>query len=260
MPWLRRRTTSPDGRLPDFLGLGAQKAGTTTLHALLAAHPGAFLPALKEVQYVSLHADRPVAWYRSQFAGAGPDRRAGEFSPYYLFHPWVPGRIAALLPEARLIVLLRDPVERALSGYFHSRRHGLEPLPIEAAFAAEAGRLDGAEAVLRDPAGRHTSHQHHSYLARSRYEVQLARYSGIHAPSRLLVLRSEDLFQDPEPIWRQVLDFLDLAPIPLPAVDRHENRGRGESATVDPTFRARLRDALEPTYEAIARTYGITWP
>ena len=89
----------------------------------------------------------------------------------------------ALLPKARLIVLLRDPVERALSQYFHSRRLGFEPLPLEDALAAEAERLQSAPGALRAADGRHKSHQEHSYLSRSRYRAAAVRWQAFFLQS-----------------------------------------------------------------------------
>lgn len=247
-----------EGRLPDFLGIGVQKGGTTTLQRLLERHPGAWLPPAKELQFFSLHHQRGEAWYRQQFAAARPQQRCGEITPYYLFHPEAAARIAALLPQVRLLVLLRDPVERALSQYFHARRLGLEPLDLEAAFAAEEGRLAGAEAVLAASEGRHRSHQEHSYLARSRYELQLHRFELRFPPGQLLVLRSEALFADPQRVWRQVLAFLDLEPLPLPleAAALRANAGGGEAAAVPAAVRQRLRAALEPTYAWLEQRWG----
>lgn len=248
------------GRLPDFLCVGAQKAGTTTLHELLQAHPGVFLPPLKEVHYFSLHFDRPLSWYESVFASARPRQVAGEITPYYLFHPAAPARIAATVPGAKLIVLLRDPVDRAISGYFHSRRHGMEPLDIAEAFDAEQERTRDAERGLAEPGRRNSSHQWHGYVARSRYELQLPRYLERFPRSQILLLRSEDLFAEPGVAWHGLLDFLGLPPLELPSPMPRANAGSGEAAAVDAGLRARLRAALEPTYAAMARDHGISWP
>ena len=105
------------------------------------------------------------------------------------------------------IVLLRDPVERTLSQLFHSRRLGFEPLDPEQALAAELERLEGAEDVLARPDGLHRSHQEHSYVSRSRYEQQLARWLRHVDRERMLLLRSEDLFLDPHRVWRQLQAF-----------------------------------------------------
>lgn len=247
------------GRLPNFLGLGVQKGGTTTLQRVLELHPGVFLPASKELHYFSLHFAAGEAWYRDQFAEAGFGQRCGEITPYYLFHPEAPMRVRALLPQARLIVLLRDPVERALSQYFHSRRLGLEPLPLEDAVAAEADRLQGALEQLRAPDGRHRSHQEHSYLSRSRYEEQLPRWQVLFGAEQLLVLRSEDLFEQPQGVWDRVLRFLELDPVPLPELAEPANAGRGEAADVSLTIRLQLREQLQNTYRWAADQHGLEW-
>jgi hypothetical protein len=246
--------------LPDFLCIGAQKAGTTTLYDRLRGHPDLFLPAEKELHYFSRHFDRPIDWYESHFADARSGQRTGEVTPYYLFHPEAPRRIAAVRPHVRLIVLLRDPVERALSGYFHSRRLGEEPLDIEAAFAAEAERLQDAERTLALPGGEHLSHQCHSYFARSRYEEQLARYLRFFPRAQLLILRSEDFFADPRPAWRAVQEFLGVRPVTPCKPSHRRNAGSGEAAAVSRRFRDGLRQRLQPTYDAMRRDHGIEWP
>ena len=246
-------------RLPDFLGLGTQKGGTTSLQKLLERHPGAFLPAAKELQYFSLHGDRGPAWYAEQFAQARPAQRCGEITPYYLFHPEAPARIQALLPEVRLIVLLRDPVERALSQYFHARRLGFEPLELAAALAAEPIRLEGSETRLQEPGSADFSHQKHSYVSRSRYEQQLERYGARFGADQLLILRSEDLFSHTEICWQRIQTFLALDPIPLPGTLQRANAGRGEAEAVPEAIRTALRQELAATVAAVRERYGIDW-
>lgn len=248
------------GQLPRFLGIGAQKGGTTSLQRLLEQHPGAYLPPAKELHYFSLHFEKGEAWYRQQFLPALPGQLCGEITPYYLFHPEVPERVHALIPDVRFIVLLRDPVERALSQYFHSVRLGLETLPLEEAFAAEAARLQGAELSLRAVNGRHSSHQEHSYLARSRYEQQLPRWTSRFQSAQILVMRSEDLFQDPAPAWQRLQMFLGLKLIPLPAHNRPANSGDGEARVVSRAVRVFLREKLRQTYLWAASHYEIYWP
>ncbi len=250
----------PGVQLPAFICLGTQKGGTTSLQRLLADHPGVFLPPVKEVQFFSLHYSQGEAWYGRHYAAAAPHQCCGDITPYYLFHPAVPQRLRALLPSARLVVLLRDPVERALSGLFHSIRLGLEPLPPEQALAAEADRLAGAEQLLLAGLAEHHSHQVHSYCSRSRYDVQLERYEALFPAEQLLILRSEDFFTNPEPLWQQLLAFLGLEMVPLPAQLPMENAGQGEARGVDPALRQSLRQQLEPTYAAMAQRYGLGWP
>lgn len=205
------------GRLPDFLGLGVQKGGTTTLQQLLQQHPQVHLPPSKELQFFSLHASRGTGWYQQQFADAGDRACCGEITPYYIFHPEVPRRVQALLPKVKLILLLRDPVERALSQFFHSRRLGLEPLALEQALAAEEQRLAGADAELAADDGRHRSHQEHSYVARSRYEQQLDCWTALFPQEQWFIRRSEELFAQPELVWSDLLLFLGGVPESLAA-------------------------------------------
>ena len=193
-PWRRLR-------LPHFLGLGTQKGGTTTLQKLLAQHPGVFLPACKEVQYFSQNAEKPAEWYALHYREAKRGIRRGDITPFYLFHPDAPTRIRTLLPRARMIVLLRDPVERALSQVFHARRHGFEKLELEDALAAEPERL---------ASGSSYSFQKHSYVARSRYLEQLDRYETLFPQRQLLVLKSEDLFNQTEQAWNRIQQFLKI--------------------------------------------------
>lgn len=259
MQWQLGEPMGQRYQFPSFLGIGTQKGGTTTLQHLLAQHPQVFLPAAKELQFFSLHYGRGVAWYAEQFSAAGSHQCCGEITPYYLFHPMAPQRIAGLLPRVKLVVLLRDPVERCLSQYFHSCRLGLELLPLEAALAAEPERLQYAELALASDNGRHRSHQEHSYVARSRYERQLVGFQQYFRREQLLILRSEDLFSAPQRVWLQVLAFLQLSPCDLPEFSR-ANAGGGEAEAVAPLVRQRLRAELEPTYQAMAEIYGLQWP
>ena len=251
------------GRLPQFLGIGVQKGGTTTLQRLLEQHPQVYLPPRKELHYFSLNFSKGEAWYRQQFAEAQPDQSCGEITPYYVFHPQAPARIQALLPQARLILLLRDPVERALSQVAHSMRLGLEPLELEQALAAETERLEGAETVLAQPNGRHRSHQEHSYLARSRYELQLRRWLALFPKEQIFLARSEDLFEQPEKLWVDLLEWLDLPFVPLPQRGRRAHVGGGAVAQLPAdrleAVRQTLRGQLSATYAQMAGEHGLHW-
>ena len=166
-------------------------------------------------------------------------------TPYYLFHPLAAERIAIALPKVKLIVLLRDPVERTLSQYFHSKRLGLEPLDLEEALEAESKRLCDAEVALKRGEA-HTSHQQHSYLSRSRYEQQLFRFEKLFPLNQLLALRSENLFKHPQVVWEQVLEFLELDTYPLPrSISRYS--GGEKASSVSPDLRLLLRQRLAPT-------------
>lgn len=208
----------PGRRLaPGFLLAGAQKAGTTYLYQELTRHPQV-LPALtKEIHYFSDGYQRGRTWYsgffpRDRSGSAGGARVTGEATPGYLFHPWFPQRIARDLPDARIIVLLRDPVRRALSHYLHERRLGYEPVPtFEAALELEHDRTDeDYQHSLVDESFVSASLLHFSYRRRGLYLEQLRRLH-LHVPrDRVLVLVSEEMYADPRSTYRAVCAFLGL--------------------------------------------------
>ena len=237
-------------RLPDFLGLGTQKGGTTSLHQWLSTHPKVFLPACKEVHYFDLQPEQPTSWYAQHFQNAQPEQVCGEITPFYLFHPDVPTRIHAVLPKVRMIVLLRDPVERTLSQVFHARKRGFESLMPEEALAAEASRLQS---------GNPESLQKHSYVSRSRYLEQLNRYETLFGQDQLLILQSEQLFSDPEKLWVQLLRFLQLEIIPLTKEFPQANRREGITNSVSKAVKNKLRNELAATALGVRERYGFGW-
>jgi hypothetical protein len=214
------RATAGVRPLPNFLILGAQKAGTTALYAYLRWHPQVTGPSFKEVSFFDRHYARGERWYRAHF----PARRReaiGEASPSYLLHPLAPERVAGVLPDARLIALLRNPVDRAFSHYQHEVALGREPLSFEDALAAEDERLRGeVERMLRDPTYFSHAWWNYTYAARGRYAEQLERWYAAFPRERLLVLLTEELAQDPGATYRRVLDFLGLEPHALDAYPR----------------------------------------
>jgi hypothetical protein len=202
--------------LPSVLIIGAQKAGTTSLFNYLAAHPDVLPPSDKEIHYFDLHFDRGERWYRGHFPYQRQLREAAltmDASPYYLVHPQAPGRAAALLPEVKLIALLRNPVDRALSHYAHEARGGREALSFAEAIDREAERTAGEEERLRTTPGYY-SHNHHryTYTRRGLYLEQLRRWTQHYPRSQLLVLQSEWLFRDPGAATQAVQEFVGLRP------------------------------------------------
>jgi hypothetical protein len=194
----------------DFFVLGAQKAGTTTLHAWLATRPELALPRLKETHYLCDEERWALGedWYARSFAPATDGARRAEVDPEYLTSPLALDRLHRRWPRARLVVLLRSPLERSRSHHEMSRARGLEPLEFEAALDAEAERTaSGAPEALR----------HHAYFARSRYATWLDAIAE-HAPGHPLhLVRSDELFGSRgEDTWHALLRFLQLEPGPIP--------------------------------------------
>lgn len=247
------RSLQPVGPLPDFVIIGAQKGGTTALFQMLAQHPDVSPSVVKEVHFFDLNYDRGEAWYRRHFR-ENTALRTGEASPYYLFHPEAPGRLQAMLPSAQLIVILRDPVERALSHYFHSVRRGYEILPLLEALEAEESRLAGEAAKLTPPGGRSYNHQHFSYVARSRYPEQIERWRALFPDRQILLMSNRDLRHNADPTFGRVCDFLGIPPVPAPALAREIG---GEKPDVPPAARRFLEDRLGDVAARVREAYGL---
>ena len=247
-------------RLPAFLCVGAQKAGTTTLHALLGGHSEIFLPLCKEVHYFSVHYAKGLDWYSSCFRGAEDGLCIGEITPYYLFHPFAAERIVNDLGKIRIIILLRDPVERTISHYRHACRLGFEQLSLEQALAAESSRLDGANVILRRSDGLHKHHQECSYLSRSLYQVQVERYWKCFGRQNVLVVPSESLFDDPWKILQGIYRFLGLSIPPMPDIstlNTRKNKNHLESRTIlCDRLLLKLRTELDGSYSFAIRELG----
>lgn len=205
------------GGLPDFLVIGAARAGTTALHALLRQHPGLFLTPAKETNFFAYEGERlavrgpgaefinnsitALADYRAQFAGAAPGQRRGEVCPLYLYEPKAPQRIAAHVPGARLVVILRNPVEQAFSHFLYARHQAIEPLgDFVAALEAEPARQAAGWQPL------------FGYSRFPRYGEQLARYLARFPREQLLVLDYADWAADNRAALAAICRFVGADP------------------------------------------------
>ncbi|NYH88735.1 hypothetical protein F4554_001373 [Actinopolymorpha rutila] len=270
------RLTASHRLLPSFLVVGGQRCGTTALHRALIAHPVVAGPVLhKGVNYFDLGYHRGPEWYRGHFplrvtarrraagahlpvpgsASGAPEPQAMESSGYYLYHPLALPRIRQDLPDVRLIVMLRDPVERAYSAYKHGLARGFETEPtFEGALELEESRLAGEEQRLRtDPSYVSHSHRHHAYLTRGRYVEQLRRLYDVFDPGQVHVVASEDFSTRPEPVFAGILDFLGL-PAWRPASFERYNARPGKP--LPEPLRRRLDDHFAPYDEELAQLLG----
>lgn len=231
--------------LPGVIIPGTMRGGTTSLFHYLAGHPQIAPSLVKEVHYFDLHFARGPRWYRRQFA-ARPRPAVGlEASPYYMCEPRVPARVRALVPDAKLVFLLRDPVARAFSHYRKNRRNGREPLDFQAAIAAEPERLAGEEAqMLDDPTYVSDLHRYYSYVGRGHYAEQLGRWREHFPAAQMLVVDAAELYAAPRRTLASVVEFLGLDPWEPASIAAH-NAG-GEDATPPAAAAATLAAHFAP--------------
>jgi len=183
--------TAPSRVTPTFIGIGVQKCATSWLHEVLNGHPDIFTSDPKEIDFFTAHYDRGYEWYRRHFAAGEACRARGETSPSYFYNPGVPERIRAFDSALRLIVIFRDPVDRAFSNHLHEiRAHN---------FTASEHFEDG---LLNNPC----------YLDQSRYATHMRRWFDVFPQEAILPLIFEEITAAPEAAVRQVYEFLGVDP------------------------------------------------
>lgn len=192
-------------RLPDFIVIGAQKSGTTALFKFLSEHPKIYLPPQKEVQYFSNDNfySKGIKWCSHEFYNnVNENMMCGDVSPQYMIYKKVPLRIKKALPNAKIIVILREPIERAYSHYHMSVRRGNEKREFDEAFrvSVDKGYKDD-ESIIEDE----------SYYQFSDYEVMLREYLKYFSKDKILVLFQEDLSKYPIETLNTVYDFIGVS-------------------------------------------------
>ncbi len=250
--------------LPDFLLVGAKRGGTTSMWRYLAEHDGVLnlFPRpenIKGTYYFDENFARGERWYRSHFPTIAARRLAarrlghrvvaGESTPYYLYHPLAPRRARALVPDALIVVVLRDPVERAFSHFKERRSNGTESLTFAEAIELEPTRLAGEEArILVDDGYVSFGHRHSSYVDQGRYAPMLERWFDAFGRDQVLVEISEEMYANPQASVDRVTDRLDL---PRRALRHPEQHNAEPDESLDPETRARLATELGPDIAAV---------
>ncbi|WP_157867384.1 sulfotransferase domain-containing protein [Gloeothece citriformis] len=252
--------------LPDFIIIGAQKSGTSSLYSYLSQHPQLVPSFKKELHFFDggLHPDvdnfeKGEAWYRAHFfqkRNTSDNRKAFEATPSYIFNPLAPQRISELIPEVKLIAVLRNPRERAISHYFHETRRDREPLPIMEAFQAEEERL---RPLIAKQDYKNEIFIHKSYKSRGLYHKQIKRYLDYFPMSNILVINSETLFQQPDDTLRRVFQFIGVDAGFTVKNLKPSNMGTNK-AKIDPDVYEYLEDYFRPhdeeLYELIGQNFG----
>ena len=264
--------TSDRRPLPDFLIIGTKRGGTTSLWRYLIQHP--LVPRLfpawntKTSHYFEENYGRGEAWYRSHFPtarqrealsrrhGGGPVK-AGEAAPLYMFHPLAASRVAALMPSVRIVVLLRNPVERAYSHWKERRGEGVEPLSFREALAAEPERTAGErERLIADPTYVSTAYDWYTYRQRGCYLEHLEPWLSLFDPGQLLIMPSETFYRSPASSFADICSFIGLPPHGLPSYDVHNDR---PSRGMDDDIRAELTAYYRPHNQALESRLGMTF-
>ena len=245
--------------LPDFLIIGAQKCGTTSLYSHLTQHPCVGAAFEKEIRYFNNHYAQGVNWYKAHFPATRTRNRlqrlndaryiTGEGEPSYLPNPVAPQRVLDLVPDVRLIVMLRDPVKRAYSHYQHRFTRNREPRTFEEVCATDKEVLKGGWDNLPTADLIRLGHAHYSYLPRGYYYEQLKTWMSVFPKESFLIIRAEDFFAHTQDVYDDVLAFLDLPGHRLEERKRH-NVGKYSEPMAEETHRD-LVDYFRPHNERL---------
>lgn len=253
---------------PELLIVGAKRGGTTSLWQYLAEHPGMLAqfptPNSKGTYFLSEEWQRGERWWRSHFVDARTRSRAearlgyppvtGESSPYDLYHPLAPGRAARAAPDALVVAVLRNPVDRAYSHWKERSRH-TETLSFADALAVEAERTAGEEAaIVADPAYASFPHRHQSYVDQGRYGPMLRRWFDQFGRNKMIVVTAESFYADPQATVDRVTDRLGL---PRHTVADVTPRNDAPSDPMADDLRARLTAELSDDILAVEDLLGI---
>jgi len=252
--FIRCQTLGRISVLPDFIIVGAQKCGTTSLYNYLIRHPNVYASSKKEIGFFNVRYSKGVNWYRAHFPTSlkyfwiNKIRKkpflTGEADPEYIINPYALKRIAKLLPDCKLILILRNPVDRAYSHYQHACRfkRGRETLSFDEAIEKEQERIGEAwQKMLKDENYQNRNIPRYSYLTTGVYIDQVQVLLSLFNKEQLLFLNAEDFFDNTEQVFKQVVSFLGL-PNWTPAAFKKHNSCKYAN------LNSELRDKLNQYY------------
>ena len=237
---------SASKRTINFIILGVQKAGTSSLYAYLTQHPKILPPLRKELEFWSWKFYQGLDWYFAQFPQleSGGDYQTGEACPNYFDFPETPERLARYCPTTKFIILLRNPVDRAISHYHHWRKIHQESLPLEDALTINLKNLSPNSPYAGVPK---------NYLERGLYADHLKRWFSHIPRERFLILKSERFYEDPEATLGQVQDFLGL---PRQSLAHYPKYNTGAYPPSDDKIRDMLTEFYKPYNQDLNEVLG----
>jgi hypothetical protein len=216
------------------------RSGTTSLNAYLREHPEVAVSTPKEVHFFDMHFDKGLDWYGRHFDHVNREMAIGEATPDYLYHPEAIGRIAATLPDVKILITLRNPIDRAYSHYWHNQSRGIEELSFAGAVNAEPERIvAGAEQRRR-----------FSYVDRGRYTEQIERLFSHIDPDRVQIATFDDLNRHPSEVFARTCLFLGID-------DAFRPLNLGEPVNAYTAFRSpKVRELTKPLPRRLRNLIG----
>ena len=245
--------------LPDFYIIGVVKGGTTSLFEYLMMHPNTIQPIGKEIDFFGEYYKRGVNWYKCCFPLKYQKNKAeksvsskiitGEATPRYIDYPHAAKRIKALTPNAKFILLLRNPIERAYSHYvmnFNNGDENLETLSFEEAIQNEEKRISGEyEKMIENENYYSWKYYDYGYLNQGIYAKKIKNWYKVFPKESLLILQSEKMFSEPKILFKRVLEFLNLPEYTLDKFEKFKPGNYSNAQKIQPEIRKKLEDYFE---------------
>ncbi len=279
--YFKRVATREKRILPGFIIIGATRSGTTSLYEYLASHPSMLAPVKKETAFFNYAYNNNSNWYRMYFSTIDEKEKAenirknsiitGEATPSYLIDPRVPKRILSLLPKVKLIALLRNPIDRAISHYHLNVLLGIEKLSFEQAVKNESERIkisfenlenitskdeNSVSYFLRMLSFKPENYFKFSYLYSGCYYNHLKNWFDVFPREQILVIKSEDFFENPKIIFEEVQGFLEL---PIIDLQKYWRAYEIKYSSVSENMKKYLQNYFEPhnskLYELLKMDY-----
>lgn len=239
---------------PNFLVIGVKKGGTTSIYHYLIQHPQ-ILPAIKkEIDFWSFYFHRGLDWYRAHFPKIPDSDKflTGEASPSYFDAPDTPARLFHFFPKIKLIVLLRNPVDRTISNYYHEVRSNSENISVEEVINSKLDKLIKVSSSLSKE--KDYWNYQGDYIASSVYIDWLQKWLTIFPREQLLILKSEDFYSQPAITMKQVFNFLDLPDYQIPD---YPKLNAGSYSSISESIRQNLSDYFQPHNQRLEEYLGM---
>lgn len=241
--------------LPDFLIIGAAKCGTSSLHEYLEQHPNVGKSLTKQIHFFDRYYERGASWYKVCFPFKWQKSISGEATVHYMTHPLAAERASRLVPKAKIIVMLRNPTDRAYSHFTMECRNNNEDLSFEDAIEQEENRIRGElEKMLNGENNNGVNYPHKAYVKSGEYFEQIKRWRKFYPEEQILIIKSEDFFDNSEKIINQVFKFLDLPPFKL---KEYRVIRKGNYDKMNPSTRKKLLEYFKPYNEELYKYLGM---
>ena len=241
---------------PSFIIIGEARCGTTSLFNYICENNRVLPPSKKEIHFFDYKFHNGKSWYKAYFPIKNKNKITGEATPYYFSHPKAAKRLKETFPKMKIILILRNPIDRAISSYYKQRKLSLEHIEsVEKAVDLEDVRLKESMYNMLNKNDYDYNHKNYAYVKRGLYYENLKRWMTLFDDDQMLIFEFDDLFGNLEANYKRVVDFLDID-------DRKmyfEHFNKGSYKNINPKFRAKLASLFEDNNKKLYKLLKVDY-